>query len=295
GAPGGGRFARAALADDSEGRRALLSRFARPVYARARTQALFDFEYTLEMYKPAAKRRWGYYALPVLHEDRLVGKVDAAADRKQSVLRLTAIHQDVKFTKSTTRAVQAELEELAAWLELGSVETTERARRSCRRAEDAHSAGRSGPRRPRAGPHPPDQPTVSPAGRRGRAPDRGARAGSGRSERLVADRRPVRGGADEGGVGRAGRRARRRAERTKHRPERLSDAAAAARARRCGRRGRLRAVPSSPHAAVLRPALRNARCRCPLPRRPCPVAAGRSRLGAWRAAVRAAAAARRAV
>src|SRR5262249_25352004 len=114
----------AALADDFEGRTAVLSPFDRLVYDRARTQALSDFEYRLERYKPAAKRRWGYYALPVLHEDRLVGKVDAAADRKQSVLRLTAIHQDVKFTKSTTRAVQAELEELAAWLELGRVETT---------------------------------------------------------------------------------------------------------------------------------------------------------------------------
>ena len=51
----------------------------------ARALELFEFEYTLEMYKPEAKRRWGYFALPVLHEDRLVGKVDAAADRKASV------------------------------------------------------------------------------------------------------------------------------------------------------------------------------------------------------------------
>jgi uncharacterized protein YcaQ len=39
------------------------------------------------MYKPAAKRRWGYFALPILHDDRLIGKVDAAADRRASVLR----------------------------------------------------------------------------------------------------------------------------------------------------------------------------------------------------------------
>jgi uncharacterized protein YcaQ len=70
------------------------------------------------MYKPAAKRRWGYFALPVLHEDRLVGKVDAAADRKRSVLVVNAIHEDVRFTRATTKAVRAELEALAAWLGL---------------------------------------------------------------------------------------------------------------------------------------------------------------------------------
>ena len=68
------------------------------VHDRARAQELFDFEYVLEMYKPAAKRRWGYFALPVLHGDRLVGKLDAVADRKASVLRVNAIHEDVKFT-----------------------------------------------------------------------------------------------------------------------------------------------------------------------------------------------------
>ena len=70
---------------------------------------MFEFDYTLEMYKPAAKRRWGYYALPILHHDRLVGKVDASADRKASVLRVHAIHEDVKFTRAMTKAVQAEL------------------------------------------------------------------------------------------------------------------------------------------------------------------------------------------
>ena len=55
------------------------------------------------MYKPAAKRRWGYFALPVLHDDRLVGKVDATADRKASVLRVNAIHEDVKFTRAMTQ------------------------------------------------------------------------------------------------------------------------------------------------------------------------------------------------
>ena len=112
----------AALGEDFEGRTALLSPFDRLVYDRARALELFDFEYTLEMYKPAAKRRWGYFALPILHHDRLVGKLDATADRKASVLRVHAIHEDVKFTRTTTRAVQAELEDLAAWLGLAAVE-----------------------------------------------------------------------------------------------------------------------------------------------------------------------------
>ncbi|TML17527.1 MAG: winged helix-turn-helix domain-containing protein [Actinobacteria bacterium] len=113
----------AALVDDFEGRTALLSPFDRLVHDRVRALELFDFEYTLEMYKPAAKRRWGYFALPVLHDDRLVGKVDASADRKASVLRVHAMHEDVKFTRTMTRAVQAELEDLASWLRLSAVES----------------------------------------------------------------------------------------------------------------------------------------------------------------------------
>jgi uncharacterized protein YcaQ len=108
----------ALLGGDFEGRTALLSPFDRLVHNRVRAQELFDFEYTLEMYKPATKRRWGYYALPVLHDDRLVGKVDATADRKASVLRVDAIHEDVRFTRAIAKAVRAELEDLASWLGL---------------------------------------------------------------------------------------------------------------------------------------------------------------------------------
>ena len=113
------------LGDGFEGRTALLSPFDRLVHDRVRAQELFDFEYTLEMYKPAAQRRWGYFALPVLHDDRLVGKVDAAADRKAAVLRVNAIHEDVKLTRTMAKAVQAELEDLASWLGLHAVEPAE--------------------------------------------------------------------------------------------------------------------------------------------------------------------------
>jgi uncharacterized protein YcaQ len=114
----------AALSGDFEGRTALLSPFDRLVHDRVRAEELFDFEYMLEMYKPAAKRRWGYFALPILHEDRLVGKLDAAADRKASVLRVNAIHEEVKFTRAMTKGVQAELEDLASWLGLSAIESS---------------------------------------------------------------------------------------------------------------------------------------------------------------------------
>jgi len=111
----------ASLRDDFAGRTALLSPFDRLVYDRARALELFEFDYTLEMYKPAAKRRWGYFALPVLHHDRLVGKVDAVADRKASVLRVHAIHEDVRFTRAMQRDVRRELDDLASWLALDAV------------------------------------------------------------------------------------------------------------------------------------------------------------------------------
>ena len=112
----------AALGEEFDGRTALLSPFDRLVYDRTRALELFDFEYTLEMYKPAAARRWGYFALPVLHGDRLIGKVDAKADHKASVLRVNAIHEDVAFTRAMRKGVSAELDDLAAWLGLGDVD-----------------------------------------------------------------------------------------------------------------------------------------------------------------------------
>jgi hypothetical protein len=103
------------------GRTALLSPFDRLVHDRKRTLELFGFDFQLEMYKPAATRRWGYYALPVLHRDRLIGKVDATADRDAEVLRVDAIHEDEVFSKSAATAVRRELKDLARWLELDLV------------------------------------------------------------------------------------------------------------------------------------------------------------------------------
>jgi uncharacterized protein YcaQ len=100
------------------GRTAIISPLDRLVYDRKRMAELFEFDYQLEMYKPVAKRRWGYFALPILHGDRLVGKVDAMSDRKAGMFRVDAIHADTPFSKALTAAVHRELRDLARWLRL---------------------------------------------------------------------------------------------------------------------------------------------------------------------------------
>jgi uncharacterized protein YcaQ len=100
------------------GRAALLSPFDRLIHDRKRTTELFGYDYQLEMYKPADKRRWGYFALPILYGDQLVGKLDATADHKAGVLLVNAVHQDVEFSRSIADAVEAEIDDLAVWLDL---------------------------------------------------------------------------------------------------------------------------------------------------------------------------------
>ena len=108
----------ALLGQPFSGRAALLSPFDRLIHDRRRMVELFEFDYQLEMYKPAARRRWGYFALPILYGDRLVGKLDATADHHAGVLRVDAIHQDVPFDRAMTAAVEGEIKDLAHWLQL---------------------------------------------------------------------------------------------------------------------------------------------------------------------------------
>jgi uncharacterized protein YcaQ len=100
------------------GRAAILSPLDRLVFDRKRMAEIFQFDYQLEMYKPAADRRWGYWAMPILYGDRLIGKVDATTDHTQGVLRVDAIHQDEPFSKTITEKVIRELTDLATWLEV---------------------------------------------------------------------------------------------------------------------------------------------------------------------------------
>ena len=106
------------LGEPFQGRAALVAPLDRLIHDRGRMADLFEFDYQLEMYKPAASRRWGYYALPVLYGDRLVGKLDAKAEHKEGVLRVAALHEDVPFSAAMTKAVHAEIADLARWLQL---------------------------------------------------------------------------------------------------------------------------------------------------------------------------------
>lgn len=106
------------LGERFRGRTALLCPVDRLVFDRERMADLFEFDYVVEMYKPAGQRRWGYYALPILDGDQLIGKVDATADRKGGELRVEAIHEDEPFSAAERRRVHAELADLATWLDL---------------------------------------------------------------------------------------------------------------------------------------------------------------------------------
>jgi len=98
-------------------RTTFLSPFDPIVSNRARVKRLFGFDYRIETYTPAERRAYGYFSLPILHQDKLIGRLDAKAHRRQSLFEVKAIHleRDVQLTEEIVAAVAASLRECAEW------------------------------------------------------------------------------------------------------------------------------------------------------------------------------------
>jgi uncharacterized protein YcaQ len=98
-------------------RTTLLSPFDNLIYDRKRARVVFGLDYTMEIYVPKAKRRFGYYAMPLLDGDRFVARIDLAVDRARGVLRVLAAtpEETMQPTRSNAEPVAAAIRELAAW------------------------------------------------------------------------------------------------------------------------------------------------------------------------------------
>jgi uncharacterized protein YcaQ len=96
-----------------------LSPFDRLIHDRDRAEALWDFHYRLEMYVPKAKREYGYYVLPILRGDRLIGRIDPVLDRKTGVLKVNSVHWEPGVKPVS---LQKPLRSLANFIGAGSIE-----------------------------------------------------------------------------------------------------------------------------------------------------------------------------
>ena len=111
----------------SVSRAAILSPFDPLVWFRPRAERLFDFHYRIEIYVPAAKRRWGYYVLPFLLDDRIAARIDLKADRKNRCLRVLASYREEGVDEiRAANALAQELHLLADWLDLERIEVSRR-------------------------------------------------------------------------------------------------------------------------------------------------------------------------
>jgi hypothetical protein len=99
-------------------RTTLLSPFDNLIADRSRIELLFNFEYRIEIYVPKDKRKYGYYVLPILHGDRLIGRIDPLMDRKAKRLNINAVYAepDAPMDATTGRAVGKAIGDMAEFL-----------------------------------------------------------------------------------------------------------------------------------------------------------------------------------
>jgi uncharacterized protein YcaQ len=102
-------------------RTVLLSPFDRLIHDRDRAEVLFGFHYRLEIYVPKAKRRYGYYVLPILQGDRPIGRLDPFFDRKTGVLRINGVWVEDDAPPGAGPDVRRAIDDLARWLGAGEV------------------------------------------------------------------------------------------------------------------------------------------------------------------------------
>ena len=113
----GERWAHVEVLDRSfRGRTVLLSPFDRLIHDRARAEELFGFRFRLEIYVPKAKREFGYFVMPILHGDRIVGRIDPHFDRTANVLRIDAGYAEPDAPADAWPAIRKQIDDLAAWL-----------------------------------------------------------------------------------------------------------------------------------------------------------------------------------
>ena len=101
----------------------ILSPFDPLISDRGRARDLFDFDYSIECYKPAPKRKYGYFVLPILHHGRIVGRMDAKAWRKEGRLQVIRLYLEpgIRASAGLTRALAKALRAYATWQGLSSV------------------------------------------------------------------------------------------------------------------------------------------------------------------------------